>query len=216
MHILSSSWFIVLLTLILLAGTVFVSFFKHAPPPKSPTVQNVNIDGAAVAALWNTQTGHIEQLTFELRNREYRLDDRAQELKEVEERIHNETLELQRFQNKLVSLQNKLDETILIIENEEVKNLRDMAVKYSNMEPDTVIQVFDVMDDIEVVKVLYFMDADAQAAIFSAMIDRKEEDAPALSQRTKDIMPGPNRVAKLNEMLKFTVPPQKKQGSGLF
>ena len=210
---LSSTWFIIALTLVLFAGTLFVTYSTRKVVPKIPTVQNVNIDGAHVAALWNTQTGHIEQLTFELRKRAHQLDERAEQLKETEERIHNEKLELQRFQTKLVSLQKRLDETILIIENEEVKNLRDQAVKYSNMEPDAVIQVFDVIDDVDVVKVLYFMDADAQAAIFSAMIDRQEEENPVGGGK---LMPGPNRVAKLNEMLKFAVPPQKKQGDGLF
>ena len=214
MQVLSTAWFAILLTIILFAGTIFVSYSNHTPPAKSPTVHTANVNGSHVAALWNTQTGHIEQLTFELRKRARELDGRAQQLKETEERVHNEKLELKRFQAHLTELQRKLDETILIIENEEVKNLRDMAVKYSSIEPDAIIKVFDAMDDVEVVKVLYFMDKDAQAAIFSAMIDQKE--VVGFGGAPGSAITGPQRVVKLNEMLKFAVPPQKKKGDDLF
>ena len=210
MAFLTNIYFIIALTIGLIVATLYITYSTHDLGPSKHTVQSVNIDGADVAALWNTQTGHIEQLIFDLREREHRLEERLVQLKDTEDRIHNEKLELQRFQTELASMQKKLDETVLMIENEEVKNLRDMATKFSNIDPESLIKVFDVMDDIEVVKVLYFMEADAQSDIFTAMIDQAPEDL------LPGMLPGPKRVAKLNEMLKFAVPPQSKPGGGLF
>ena len=211
MKMLSTTWFIILLTLCLFGGTGYVTYLMYQPPPKKETEANVDINGKHAAALWNVQTGFIEQIAFELRRREDDLDERALQLQETEDRVHNEMLELQRYQTRLVAMQKKLDDTILVIENEEVKNLRAMAVNYGNMDAEQVIEIFDVMDDIEVVKILYFMEPDIQSDIFSAMIDRKAEDASAGVDSS-----GPMRVVKLNEMLKFAIPPQKQENTGLF
>lgn len=217
MKMLSNIWIIGFLALLFFAAPMgWIVFKEGSKPPELPeTMYDKEVDGQAVAALWNTQTGYVEQVAEELKGKLKALDARAAELDQVEERIRQEREELARLQDAIVAEQQKLDDMILSIEASEVKNLRSQATVYSNMEPDAVVQVLDTMDDIDVAKILYFMEPDIQSELFAAIIAANPE-AAARQPGSPPRLSGAEKVARLNDLLKFTQPPEKKKSGDAF
>jgi flagellar motility protein MotE (MotC chaperone) len=209
MKLLSSIWVPIILAFAIVIGIVLFRGFGAAvtPPVLPETSHDGDIDGKAVAALWNTQTGYIEQLSTELQQGLSEIKQKKEELKLEENRLKNEKEELKRLQVEIENNRKKLTETITTIESTEVKNIRSQATVYSNMDPASTVKVFETMDDVEVVKILYFMGSDVQSEIFQAMIAAAPAvQVPGLSGNK---ITGAAKVARFNEMLKFTVPPKK-------
>ena len=88
MKLLSNIWFLMILSAALFLGTSAYLYMGAAKKgPKLPeTMHTKEVDGRAVAALWNTQTGEIENLQQELEKREGDLDLREGRIKQMEER----------------------------------------------------------------------------------------------------------------------------------
>jgi len=220
MKILTNIWVLGTLVLIAVAVPAVYEFASYEVPPPPETMYDKEVDGRAVAALWNTQTGHVEKLTSELERRSRDLDARSAELDQMEERLKNEREELRRLQDDVIAQQQALDDMILRIENSEVKNLRSQATVYSNMDAENTVRVFETMNEIDVAKILYFMGPDVQSEIFASMIELypapSDEDLAAGGLRAVNRPNGPKMVARLNDLLKFTQPPETKKSAGGF
>lgn len=215
MKLLSNIWVLTAIAFVLFAGTLtgFWLSASKVKPQLPETMHTKEVDGAAVAALWNTQTGHVEEMVEELKRRTQALDQQKAELEQMRERIDAEKLELTRIQKDISEQQATLDDMVTRIEAAEVKNLRSQATVYSNMDPEATIQVFKTMDDVSVAKLLYFMNSDSQSAIFAALIEDPE------SQRvspTSGKLTGAEKVARLNELLKYIQPPERPKSTGGF
>lgn len=209
MKILSNIWVLMILSVVLFLGTSYYLWTQAAgtPPELPATMHDKEVDGAAVAALWNTQTGHIEQVEQELKKRMRDLDEREASLDQMDERIKAEMIELKNIQEAIAKQEASLDSMIHSIEASKVKNIRSQATVYSNMDPESVIQIFYAMSDTEVAELLYFMNSDAQAGIFAAFI---EAPVPVAIANDPSQLKGAAKVARLQEILKYTQPPQKK------
>ncbi len=213
MKILSNLYVLVAIVVVTFSGTLAYLWKSAATeaPLLPETMHTKTVDGAAIAALWNTQTGHVEKVVDELKQQLSKIDTEKSALEQMKERITAEKLELKRIQTDIATQQRALDDMITRIEASEVKNLRAQATVYSNMEPASTLQVFKTLNDTEVIKILYFMAPDVQSAIFTEFIqdpDAKSTD-PKKKEDTTAKVTGPERVARLNELLKFTQPPEK-------
>lgn len=208
MKILTNIWVLGTLALIVFAAPMLYIVATHEVPPPPETMYDKEVDGLAVAALWNTQTGQMEKLSQELDRRKRDLAARETELERRKERLENEMEELRRLQQDIAAKQQELDDMILSIEAAEVKNLRSQATVYSNMDAENTVKVFETLNDVEVAKVLYFMNPDVQSEIFAAMIETYP--APAEGQIATTQKNGPKWVARLNDLLKYAKPPEKQ------
>ena len=207
MKLLSNIWFLMLLSAVSFLGVLF--FLSQGAASKQPslpeTMHTKEVDGTAVAALWNTQTGYIEKIENELKDRLRDFDQRESKLDQMEERIKSEKLELERIQKDVALMRQSIDDMVLAIDAAKVKNLRSQSSVYSGMDPQSVVKVFNTMSDVEVAEILYFMKPDVQSGIFSAFIDSTEKP------KEPGKLFGAEKVARLNELLRFVQPPEKKK-----
>lgn len=214
MKILTNIWVMGILALIAFAAPMAYLLMTFEPEPPPQTKYDEEVDGASVAALWNAQTSHIEKMVQELKDRQAELDKRAEELNQREERIGNEKQELERIQEDIRAQQQKLDDMVMRISNQEVENLRSQATVFSEMDAEEVVEIFETMENLEVAKILFFMETDIQSEIFTAMVEAGRVRRGGARGNTQ--ANNAERVKRLNELLKVVQPPKKEDNGGAF
>jgi len=141
---------------------------------------------------WSFRSREIAKLVNDLlRQNKINREEQAK-LKESEAQIQSEKRELAETRNEIENLRNSISQEILEIKKSEEANLSELAITYSNLPPDTTIEIFKEMDDLFVVKILSFMEPDSVAGIFQAMVKQGDKSKSAAK-----------RVANLTELLRL-------------
>ena len=136
----------------------------------------------------------IERLMLDLQAQKRLLSKREDNISGMESMINAEKTELAESKKQVETLRAELIDKISHVEKSEEKNLTDLAKTYSNLLPATTVEIFKQMDDVSIVKIISFMDAEAVAPVFQAMVN--EEGKSGFSAK---------RVAKITELLRLKV-----------
>lgn len=114
-------------------------------------------------------TQGIEDLAANLKEEKKRLYERERLANELEERLAKEKDELLRLREEIASYREELTGKVFMLESSEEKNLKSLAVTYSNMPAETAVSIFSEMDDTFVLKIMSYMSVDVVAPIFQVM-----------------------------------------------
>lgn len=195
MNIAQSKWFLILVSVALSPGLCVGLFLIRSDEMievfHSQMMVKEEIDPTGAHLLedgrWDGWTDEISRLVDALRAERVRLDARGADLAELERRVEAERAELLSLRDGLERKRKNFSRMVSEIQEAEVRNLRDLARTYSTMSPAGAGRIFARMDDEMVVKILFYMKADAVAPILEEMAaaEDKGDRAALLSKRLR-------------------------------
>ncbi len=137
--------------------------------------------GAAKATVngpsWEFTNPEADQLIAELKAEKGALAARKQQLDELAAHLDAERQELAAATQSIRQLQNEFDQSVLRIQEEEVPNLKKLAKVYADMSPDSAAVVLGHLDDVVIVKIMFFMKESDTAAILEILAKKSPTDA---------------------------------------
>jgi len=182
MKFLTSTWGICILALLINLGVVTGTIMLQQGSLIEMAVARVadqnkeDLPPVDTIEYWTLKFSEFTAMHESLAKKEQELALRERKVLEQENRLKNRQEELQRFEDEIAQKRRDLDDILVTIKDEEMGNLKFLASTYSEMAPDTVVNIFDQMTDDEVVKILLQMKPDVIAPIFSAMVDADTPD----------------------------------------
>jgi flagellar motility protein MotE (MotC chaperone) len=157
------------------------------------------IEAETTAALppepWDFWTVEIENLSREMNVERTRLATWESELNARESRIEQERSEIEMARQQVEALQRQINEQIVAVQTQELRNLKNLAATYSMLSPAAAVAIFEQMDDTTVTKLLSLMKTEAASKIleeFTAGGNASESQlkrAAELSQRLRLLVP---------------------------
>jgi len=171
--LLTSPWMSVPVgALLYMASTIL---FWRTPAPPAPD------HGQAKAVLsgpsWEFTNPEADQLMNELKAEKGGLAARKQQLDELAAHLAAERQELAAASQSIHQLQTDFDQSVLRIQEEEVPNLKKLAKVYADMSPDSAAIVMGNLDDLVMVKIMFYMKESETAAILEVMAKKSQADA---------------------------------------
>lgn len=138
---------------------------------------------------WEFTSQEAEMLIAELRIEKEALVRKEKDLKELEDRLKTERLELNVVTQAVHQLQAQVDASIVRINAEEAINIKRLSKTYASMSPDGAAPIMKELEELTLVKILALMKEAESAPIMEAMSKLGPDDA--------------KRVAKITERLRF-------------
>jgi flagellar motility protein MotE (MotC chaperone) len=126
---------------------------------------------------WDFRSAEVEDLRIKLEARVQQLDARESDLLAWEQRIRSEVEELETLKAEIVALREAINEDMVVIEDSQRRNLRNLASMYAEMKPATALRILDEKAAEEVVQVLSLMPQDASVRILAAMAESNNDEA---------------------------------------
>jgi flagellar motility protein MotE (MotC chaperone) len=188
---LQSTWSAAALGAVTFLATL-VLLWRQVPTPTTASAADSTTGSGPGFTL--TANPEIDLLIADLRQRSLELDTREQGLRELELRIQAQAAEFKPITQEVARLMEVIDTTFVRVEESEAASLRKQAKIYTAMAPENAAGILHRLDDPAIVKILVQMTDKDMAAVLEAM-------AAAGPEQTQ-------RVAKLTEMLRLTVPAQ--------
>lgn len=118
---------------------------------------------------WDFWTIEMENLANELKEEKKRLQQESDQLDQRAGRIAADRQELDRIRLDLEGMRKQIDQKVVVIRIDEVKNLKTLASTYSTLSPKGAVAILKEMDDATVVKILSLMKIDVVGPIFEEM-----------------------------------------------
>jgi flagellar motility protein MotE (MotC chaperone) len=118
---------------------------------------------------WDFWTIDIENLATELRGERAKLKAEAEHVAQRSAQIATEQQQLNTLRTQIENLQKEISNKVIQIRTDEKKNIRNLAMTYSNLSPRAAIALIRELDDITVVKILSQMKPDVVGPIFEEM-----------------------------------------------
>lgn len=131
---------------------------------------------------WDFWTIEVDSLASELKDEKARLAKLTEQLEQRSARLSAEQKELDKLRANLEATRKEINDRVIEISADEMKNLRGLAQTYTNLTPRAAVAIIREMDDMTVVKILSLMKADVVAPIFEEM-SRAPEGGGLLARR---------------------------------
>jgi flagellar motility protein MotE (MotC chaperone) len=141
---------------------------------------------------WSFRTNEIYRLIDELRTARDVVRVKESELNEREARVKSTEQEMMRLRAEIESMRSELSKYLVEVESSELRNLRTEVSVLANLEPATVVTIFQEKTDDEVVKLMSMMKPDVIAPLMTQMI---------AIEKKADGTPSAERVARLLKRL---------------
>lgn len=193
MKLLQSTWVVALLGCVAFLATMFALFPKTGqlkPPPRAAVHESEPVDKQAFSL--EGQNPEVDSLITELRAGRSELAEREKQLKELEERLRNERVEINQATQRVYELQKQMNQSVLDFEKsivrvkeEETANLKKLAKMYASMSPETAIPILKEMTDEQLVKLLAFMKEAEVIAIMENLAKGGKDDIKRIVQLTE-------------------------------
>ncbi|MGA2555220.1 MAG: hypothetical protein ABSG04_02995 [Verrucomicrobiota bacterium] len=171
--LLTSPWMSMPLgALLYLASTLF--FWKTpAPPIPDHSRSRSTFSGPS----WEFTNPEADQLITELKAEKGALALRKQQLDELAAHLDAERADYDSATLSNRQLQNELDQTVVRVQDEDIPNLKKLAKVYAGMTPDSAATVMSHLDDMVLVKIMFFMKENETAAILEILAKKSPADA---------------------------------------
>jgi flagellar motility protein MotE (MotC chaperone) len=131
---------------------------------------------------WDFWTIEVDSLASELKDQKANLTKLTEQLEQRSARLSAEQKELDKLRANLEATRKEINDRVIEISADEMKNLRGLAQTYTNLTPRAAVAIIREMDDMTVVKILSLMKADVVAPIFEEM-SRSPEGGGVLARR---------------------------------
>ena len=161
-----------------------VLFWKMPPlPSRQKLAEMVRPIGPS----WDFVNPEIDQLIAELKMEKKAVQERQQQLDDLDTRLHTERAELGQVIQSVRQLQSEFDKAVLRVQDEETGNLKKLAKVYAAMTPETAANVLEQLDNQAIVKIMLYLKDGETAAILEAMAKKSEADARRTAQISEQI-----------------------------
>ncbi len=179
---------IIALGLVLGVGTGIGWFWKAALPlvNKARELRAQAARAGKPEAPWDFWTIEIENLSSELKDTKVAMKKREEDLAAREARLEAERQEMLKQRQELEALRADIGSKMIEIQSDEVKNIKSLAVMYSNLTPKSTLAIFKEMDDTTVVKLLSQMKPDIVSPLFEEL-GRQGDTDPVLAKRAAQL-----------------------------
>ncbi len=177
MNFLSSSWFVMILALVLHLAGYFGALMTHQfeMPVFEEEVEEVVtieeiLENKKQDVDWYFKTDELDKFIEELNSRKADLDRREAELLSLQNHINVEKQELDELKAEIQRRHETLSEQIIIVKQSELSNLKSLASSYTNLSPEATVRIFNEMDGQLVIKILALMKPERVAAVLEEMV----------------------------------------------
>jgi flagellar motility protein MotE (MotC chaperone) len=175
-RLLQSSWAAYLLGTAVYTLTTLLTW--RMPANLSAVLQRtVSATDQATGPSWMFSNPELDQLISDLKKEKEALATRQSQLREWENRLAAERLEINQVTQAVHRLQEEFDKNVVRVQAEEAINLKRLARTYSAMDPEGAAVIFKQMDDPTLVKILLTMKDVDTAPILEALSKPGEADA---------------------------------------
>lgn len=157
--------------------------------PHEPTQEEIVTKANATAPSWEFKSQEADMLIAELKTEKESLAKREKDLKELEERLKVERLELNVVTQTVYQLQKQVENSIVRITAEEANNLKKLSRTYAAMSPEGAAPIMKEMEETTLTKILALLKETESAPILEAMSKLGPDEA--------------KRVANISEKLRF-------------
>lgn len=145
--------------------------------PARPAPERADAKAVVTGPSWEFTNPEADQLIAELKAEKGALAARKQQLDELAAHLDAERQELAAATQSIRQLQSEFDQSVLRIQDEEVPNLKKLAKVYADMTPDSAAIVMGHLDDLNVVKIMFYMKESETAAILEILAKKSSADA---------------------------------------
>ena len=152
----------------------------------------------AAGPSWTFQNPEMSQLVAELKSERESLRVRANQLDELEARLHAERKEIYSVTQAVHQLRADFDTVVTRVSEEEAVNLKKLAKVYTTMSPEGAARILKEMEDDQVVKILALMRGAEPAPILENLGQGSKEDArraAVLSNRLRLVLSAAKKPA---------------------
>ena len=179
MSALLKNWYLLALALALsLASALGLIFMrKDSWMPSGESVQKAKpISEAGPTAsdsfkTWEFSGLEVENMRILLEAKIEEVRDQEAELNRLRGQIQSEAADLVQLRRELETLREEIKQDLVVIDENEVKNLRSLSKLYSEMKAPAAVKVLSELEIETVVKILSMMPSDASAKILETMTD---------------------------------------------
>ncbi len=154
-----------------------------------PTQDEIVAQARAATPSWEFKSQEADMLIAELKTEKESLAKREKDLKDLEERLKVERLEINVVTQTVYQLQKQVEASIVRINAEEAVNLKKLARTYAAMTPEGAAPIMKEMEESTLTKILALM--------------KETESAPILEAMSKLGVDEAKRVANITERLRF-------------
>jgi flagellar motility protein MotE (MotC chaperone) len=141
----------------------------------------------SIGPSWDVNNPEADLLMSELKIEKKSLDQRKQQLDDLERRLHTERAEVGQVIQSVRQLQGDFDKAVLRVKEEETGNLKKLAKVYAAMTPETAASVLEQLDNEAIVKIMLFLKDGDTAAILEAMAKKGDVEARRTAQISEQI-----------------------------
>lgn len=200
MKMLTSPWGIAFIAMLLNIGTTLMMLLP-AIAGLQDTVEEIPEKTSMAARMWGFKTEAVDELIKELETERTKLEDEQKGVLAVQSQNAADREELAKVRAEIQAMRAEIDEKVIVIQEQELKNLKTLAQTYSAMNPAAVVAIFRELDENMSVKVLSFMKADRVGPILGEM--SKGVDPASGESMAK-------RAARITDKLRLLKPLKKE------
>ncbi|HTL16937.1 MAG TPA: hypothetical protein VL793_06860 [Patescibacteria group bacterium] len=198
LRLLKSSWAVVLVGGILYLATTVA--LVHASRLEVPVAEAETQPSAAEGEpSWNFRNPEFEQWLEEIKREKEALDQRAQQLQELQKRLEAERQEILAVTNAVRQLQAEFDKNVVRLKTQEMENLKRQTKIVAGMSAEGAAAMLNEMPEEQTLGVLYMLKPDAASLILdtlSKMGKAESKRAAQLTERMRLMLPpGPSAPA---------------------
>lgn len=154
-----------------------------------PAQDEIVAKARAATPSWEFKSQEADMLIAELKTEKEGLAKREKDLKDLEERLKVERMELNVVTQAVYQLQKQVEANIVRINAEEATNLKKLSRTYAAMSPEGAAPIMKELEENTATKILALMKETESAPILEAMSKLGADEA--------------KRVATLTERLRF-------------
>ncbi|HCJ12458.1 MAG: hypothetical protein A2Y14_05465 [Verrucomicrobia bacterium GWF2_51_19] len=192
------SWIAAILALVLNIVVTTALLWVQLPgimPKAKPLPPDMRTPGL----FWDFYVPELDRVMTHLKTARLEFDKKAAMVDNDQARVNAEKEELAKLKAEIIRYRQELTDRILDVKASEQRNLKSLAVTYAAIEPDSVVKIFNEMDDALVAKIMIFMPPDTAGPIFQAMATAKDKNGNPLA----------DRAARLSEYLRLSQTKEK-------
>ena len=189
-RLLKSSWAIALLGGLLYLATTAALLRPgrlEVPALSAETPQSSNDEPS-----WKFRNPEFEQWLSEIKQEKEALDQRAQQLQELQKRLDAERQEILAVTQAVHQLQVEFDRNVVRLKSQDMENLKRQAKIVAAMSPDGAAAMLNEMPEDQTVGVLYLLKPDVASLILdtlSKMGKTEAKRAAELTERMRQVLP---------------------------
>lgn len=200
MKLIKSIWFLSFFALFINLGIVFLLIQNVILETKKAKLNLVkNESNVKNNFFWSYRTSEIDILADNLYNEKLKLKSREEQIQAMESRVNAEISELNRLKSEIENMRKQLTDKLIIIDDEESKNLKYIVATYSKLKTDSLMNVLGQMDEKMAIKIMSMMKPEQVSAVFEKMLEMDD------MKRTQS-----KKIAELSEMIRLKVNMPKK------